>query len=202
MNRRALLHLTAALAASGCSVLPAVPYTQRRDWPILVPPPDPLPPRAGAPVLLVRSVVAAPGLDRRGLIALQPDGSLHVDFYEQWAVPPAEGAGAGLQTWLAASGVFAAVVASGSGVPADLVLEAELTRFWADPGVGMAYASLALVLVDRRHGAARVRLQRTVSGQARLDGKDAPALAHAMLAALADSFTQTTQILASIVGPS
>jgi cholesterol transport system auxiliary component len=198
MNRRWLLQLAAALAASGCSVLPAVPYTQRRDWPILVPPPDPLSPRAGAPVLLVRSVVAAPGLDRRGLIALQPDGSLHVDFYEQWAVPQAEGVGAALQAWLAASGLYAAVIASGSGLTPDLSLEAGLTRFWADPGAGTAEASLALVLLDRRRGATRVRLQRTVSGQARLEGKDAPAFAHGMLAALADTFAQATQALGAV----
>jgi ABC-type uncharacterized transport system auxiliary subunit len=194
-----LLGAGLALAASGCSVLPTVPYTQRRDWPILVPPPAALAPRASGPVLLVRSVTAAPGLDGRGLLTMQADGSMHSDFYEQWAVPPADGVEAALQTWLAGSGLFGAVIASGSRLPADLVLEAELMQFWAEPAAGRADAALALVLLDQRRGASRVRLQRNVAGQAPLAGADAPAVAHATLAALADAFAQTTQALAGAV---
>ena len=44
----------------------------------------------GGRVLLVRTMRPAPGLEARGLQWLQRDGSVHVDFYEQWAVPPAQ----------------------------------------------------------------------------------------------------------------
>jgi ABC-type uncharacterized transport system auxiliary subunit len=197
MRRRGLLAAGVGIGVAGCSVLPATPYTQRRDWPILVPRPDPVPPRARGPVLLVRTVTAAPGIDRRGLLTLQPDGSMHVDFYEQWAVMPADGVEAALRDWLAGSGIFSAVISSGSRLVPDLVLEATLTRFWGDPGAGHADAALALVLLDQRQGGSRVRLQRTVTGQAPLAGGDAPAVAHAVLAALADVFAQTAQALAT-----
>jgi ABC-type uncharacterized transport system auxiliary subunit len=195
VRRRALLGAVVGLA--GCSVLPAVPYTQRRDWPIMVPRPDPLPPNPRGPVLLVRAVTPAPGLDRRGLLTMQPDGSMRVDFYEQWAVLPAEGVEEALRQWLAGSGLFSAVVSSGSTLTPDLLLEPTLTRFWADPGAFHADAALALVLLDRRRGGTHVRLQETIRGQAPLAGNDAPAAAHAILAALADVFAQTAQALAA-----
>jgi cholesterol transport system auxiliary component len=199
MRRRAVLGIGVGLAAvAGCSVLPTVPYTQRRDWPILVPRPDPLPLRAHGPVLLVRTVTAAPGLDRRGLQTMLPDGSMHVDFYEQWAVAPADGVEAALQAWLAGSGLYSAVIGSGSRLSADLVLEGTLTALWGDPAAGHADAALALVLLDQRRGATKVRLQQTITGQAPLTGADAPAVAHATLAALADVFAQATQALAGV----
>jgi ABC-type uncharacterized transport system auxiliary subunit len=119
------------------------------------------------------------------------------DFYEQWAVPPAEGVDAALQSWLAGSGLFAAVVTPGSRLSSDLVLEAELTQFWAEPAAARADAALALVLLDTRRGGARVRLQRTVTGHAPLAGADAPAVAHGTIAALADAFAQTALALAA-----
>jgi cholesterol transport system auxiliary component len=183
---------------AGCSVLPAAPYTQRRSWPILVPRPDPLPARQHGPVLLVRDVSAAPGLDRRGLQTMQPDGSLRVDFYEEWTVAPAEGVQAALQQWRAASGLYSAVVSPGSRLQADLALEGDLTRFWADIGNHQAEVALALVLLDLRRGGTRIRLQQTFAAEAPLGGPEAPAVAHAILAALAAAFTRATQALASV----
>ena len=105
MRRRWLLAGVAALA--GCSLLPQTPYVQRRDWPLDVRRAvRGRRGRAGA-VLLVRSVRAAPGLEARGLQWLQPDGSVHVDFYEQWAVPPAQAVEDDLRQWLADAGLFA-----------------------------------------------------------------------------------------------
>ncbi|MBS0561592.1 MAG: membrane integrity-associated transporter subunit PqiC [Proteobacteria bacterium] len=199
MRRRGLLAagLAGALAA-GCSVLPAAPYPQRRDWPILAARPNPLPPRPRGPVLLVRSVTPAPGLDRRGLQVLQPDGSMQVDFYEQWAVAPADGVEAALREWLAGSGLYAAVVAPGSRLSPGLALEAELQQFWADPGAGVARVALAVVLLDLRPGATKVRLQRTIAATAPLGGTAPPDVARAILAALAEALGQTERALAAV----
>ena len=101
---------------------------------------------------------------------LQRDGSLHVDFYEQWAVPPAQAVENDLRQWLADSGRFSAVVAPGSRLNADLVLEGELDTFVADPNTGMARVALALVLIDQRQGSTTVLLQRTVTAEVRLAG--------------------------------
>ena len=106
MRRRWVLAGVAALA--GCSLLPQTPYVQRRDWPLDVRRPvgGAAPGRDGR-VLLVRSVRAGPGLEARGLQWLQRDGSVHVDFYEQWAVPPAQAVEDDLRQWLADAGLFA-----------------------------------------------------------------------------------------------
>ena len=75
-RRRMMGGMTAALATalvgSGCSVLPSQPYLQRRDWPMVVRRPATLPSRPGGRVLLVRTVEAGPGLERRGLQTLSP----------------------------------------------------------------------------------------------------------------------------------
>ena len=44
--------------------------------------------------------------------------------------PPAQAVEDGLRQWLAATGLFGAVLAPGSRLAADLVLEGDLTAFW------------------------------------------------------------------------
>ncbi len=197
MNRRGLLAGLALLG--GCSVLPKVPYEPRRDWPLTAHRPSALPPRSRGPVLLVRTMSAAPGLDRRGLQWLLPDGSVHVDFYEQWSVPPAQAVETALRQWLAESGLFAAVVGPGSRLRADLVLESELTTLIADPQRHLAQAAIALVLIDRRAGRDAVLLQRTVSADAPLTGRTPPALVAGLRSAVGAVLQQAEQIIAQVL---
>ena len=58
---------------------------------------------------------------------------------------------------------FRAVVAPGSRLNADFVLEAELDAFIADLNAGAARVALALVLLDQGKGSTKVLLQRTES---------------------------------------
>jgi cholesterol transport system auxiliary component len=194
MNRRGLLGGVAALG--GCSLLPQAPYVQKRDWPLDVRRDAALPPRRGGRILLVRNVQAAPGLEQRGLQWLQRDGSLHVDFYEQWAVPPAEAVADDLRRWLADAGLFGAVVAAGSRLNADFVLEGEVNTFMADLRTDTARASLAIVLYDQRPNPTRLLLQKTESAEVKLAGTDAPALAEGMKAALVEVLRRTEQEVA------
>lgn len=113
LSRRYVLLGAAGLA--GCSVLPKTPYVEQTQWPLIVKRPETFPRRANGRVLAVRDVTPAPGLDQRGLQWLLPNGSVHVDFYNQWAVPPAQAVTTDLQQWLAASGLFSAVVGGGGG---------------------------------------------------------------------------------------
>jgi ABC-type uncharacterized transport system auxiliary subunit len=221
--------LSTALGGSGCSVLPGQPFLQRRDWPLVVRRPGELPeaspaeltggapggvsgrsrgePRVTLPsrpdgrVLLVRTVQAGPELATRGLQTLQQDGSLNTAFYEEWAVPPADGIDDDLRRWLADSGRFAAVLAPSSRMTADLVLEAELVAMHADLGSMTARAALALVLIDQRPSGARIRLQRTEAAAVKLEGTDPPAQVRAQLAAVAAVLRQTETALADAVRP-
>lgn len=189
MKRRWLLVGGAALG--GCSILPQQPYLQRRDWPLDVRRPQALPPRPRGPVLLVRSVRAASGLEQRGLQWLRNDGSVHVDFYEQWAVPPAQAVEDDVRRWLADAGLFSAVLAPGSRLNADLVLEGELDAFVADLNAGTARMALALVLLDQRKNETKVLLQKTETAEVKLAGTDPPAIVDAMKAALVEVLRQT-----------
>jgi len=189
MKRR--LVLGAALGATACSVLPSQNYLERRNWPMAVTRETVLPPRPGGRVLLVRSIQAGPELATRGLQVIQADGSVKSEFYEQWAVPPADGVDDDLRRWLAASGLFGAVIAPGSRLTADLVLEGELTALNADLRTRTARMALALTLIDQHPTPARVLMQRTEAEAAPLDGVDPPALARAQLAAVQAVLRQT-----------
>jgi ABC-type uncharacterized transport system auxiliary subunit len=160
-----------------------------------------LPSRPDGRVLLVRTVQAGPELATRGLQTLQQDGSLNTAFYEEWAVPPADGIDDDLRRWLADSGRFAAVLAPSSRMTADLVLEAELVAMHADLGSMTARAALALVLIDQRPSGARIRLQRTEAAAVKLEGTDPPAQVRAQLAAVAAVLRQTETALADAVRP-
>lgn len=195
MRRRGLLAGAAAL--TGCSVLPQQPYTQKRDWPLLARRPVALPPPTGGKVLLVRSIQAAPGLRVRGLQWKLPDGSLHIDYYEQWAVPPAQAVEDALRLWLADAGLFAAVVGPGTLAPANMTLEGELTEFQGDPEFGIARAALALVLLDNRPQSVRVLLQKTESATAPLTSQQPSAVVQGLQAALVGMLGQAEQDIAN-----
>jgi ABC-type uncharacterized transport system auxiliary subunit len=183
MRRRAWLAGVAALG--GCSVLPQRPYLEKRDWPLEAHRGATVTARPGAPVLLVRTLRAAPGLEARGLQSLQPDGSVRVDPYEVWSVPPAEAVEDQMRRWLAASGLFAAVLAPGSRAHADLVLEGELLTLIADPAHGATRAALGVVMLDVRPAAAKLRLQAEIRAEAPLTAVTGPGVAQSGCAALA-----------------
>jgi ABC-type uncharacterized transport system auxiliary subunit len=184
MRRR--LFLTGAAALGGCSLLPQTPYVQRRNWPLVVQRDVVMPARPHGKVLLVRNFRAGPGLEARGMQWLMPDGSLHVDFYEQWAVPSAEAVEDDVRRWLAASGLFAAVIAPGSRAAADYVLEGELETFIAERDAHVARVRLAMVLLDQRPGPIKVLLQKTEVGEATLASGEPQAIAEGMRAAIVE----------------
>lgn len=184
MTRRLLLG--AVLSLAGCSVLPATPYVQRHDWPLVVRRPGSLPARQGGQVLLVRTMRAAPGLEVRGLLSILADGSIATDFYEEWAVPPDEAIEDDLRRWLADAGTFAAVLAPGSRLPADLVLESELTALWFDRRSGNVRVALAVVLIAPTATRARVLLQQSFAADTRPASPDAAAIVAAMRQALTE----------------
>ena len=183
MRRRWLLAGPAALGA--CSILPARPYLEKRSWPLDVRRPVALPPRPGGKVLLVRTLRAAPGLEARGLEVVERDGSIHTDFYEEWAVPPADAVEDSLRRWLAASGLFSAVLAPGSRLRADWALEGELQSLLATPAQGSSRAALGLVLIDLAPSPARVLVQADETAEAPLEGTAPPQIAASGRAAVA-----------------
>ena len=106
-----------------------------------------------------------------------------------------------LRRWLAASGLFAAVVDTGSRATADLVLEGELEALNAElaqhDGAGGAVAGVGR---PAQRGA-RILLQRTEAASVKLEGTDPPGLARAQLAAVEAMLRQTEIDLANALRP-
>jgi cholesterol transport system auxiliary component len=170
--RRRFLPLPLAALAGACSVLPSRPYREVQRYALLPERPRREPPARRGPVLLLRSVRAAPGMDARGLRILGAGGQVDTEFYNEWAAPPVELVEEAMRQWLSASGLFAAVVAPGSRLRAGLVLEGELLRLQAEPRAGLARAGIAALLLDepRDGGQARILGQFTPEGTAPLAG--------------------------------
>ena len=191
MKRRMLL--AAPLALAGCSL--ERPYAERRQWPLVARRGRVDQARRGAPVLLVRGLRAGPGLEVRGLQSLQADGSIRTEFYEEWAAPPAEGVEEALRGWLAESGLFSAVIASGSRVEADQVLEGELTGLWTVPATRQAHIALGITVLVQNPAAVRVRLQRRFTAEVPMAGTSAREAVEAQSAALAAVLAQVEAAL-------
>ena len=172
-RRRPLLLAFSAVGGASCSVLPSRPYREVQRYALAPERPRREPPAKRGPVLLLRSVRAAPGMDSRGLRIVGAGGQVDTEFYNEWAAPPVELVEEAMRQWLAASGLFAAVVAPGSRLRPGLVLEAELLRLQAEPRAGLARAGLAALLLEEPRDAsqqARILGQFTPEGTAPLPG--------------------------------
>lgn len=196
MTLRRTLLIAPLLAA--CSVLPDRPFVETRRFPL-----DPR--RSGAArtgrarrTLLVRTIRAGAGMETRNLRTIRPDGTESLDFYAEWAAPPAEAAEQALRRWLLDSRLFSAILAPGSRLTPDFVMEGELTRLAAIQGEGVARAELTLLLIDERRGS-RLVGQLVSSGTAPLaSGTAAPTAeqaAEAMTAALGNALGSLEQAL-------
>lgn len=197
MTRRRLILIAPAVLAA-CSVLPDRPYVPTERFPLE-------PRRTGAPVarrgrrtLLLRTLRAGAGLETRNLRVLRPDGTVQVDFYAEWAALPAEGAEQALRRWLIDSRLFSAILAPGSRLNPDFIMEGELTTLIADQGQGVARAELTLLLIDERNGS-RLVGQLVSEGTAPLPGGTEPPTADqaasAMTAALGNAFVSLERAL-------
>ncbi|CAH0225195.1 ABC-type transport auxiliary lipoprotein family protein [Roseomonas sp. CECT 9278] len=195
MMHRRLLLVVPLLA--GCSVLPDRPYVETRRFP-LEPRRPPGAEGAARRSLLVRTIRAGAGMETRNLRTIRPDGTENLDFYAEWAAPPAEAAEQALRRWLIDARLFAAILAPGSRVTPDYVLEGEITQLAAVQGEGRARAELTLLLVDERNGS-RLVGQMVSSGTAPLaSGTAAPTpdqAAEAMGAALGSALSSLEQAL-------
>lgn len=194
MHRRLLL---IAPLLAGCSVLPDRPYVETRRFPLEPRRPPGAEGRARR-TLLVRTIRAGAGMETRNLRTIRPDGTESLDFYAEWAAPPADAAEQALRRWLIDARLFSAILAPGSRVTPDYVLEGEITQLAAVQGEGRARAELTLLLVDERNGS-RLVGQMVSSGTAPLaSGTAAPTpdqAAEAMSAALGNALASLEQAL-------
>jgi len=202
MKRRLVLLTPLALGAC-TTLLPVQKYIPRVNWPLEPAPPAQNAANPAGPVLLVRDIQAAPGLDQQGVQSLAADGSLNVDYYNLWAVDPADAVTQALVTWTMASGDFSAVISPGSRLTAGLILEGELTELVADMNAGQARAVLTLVVIKNSGSLAAASLplaQERITGTAPLQGSTPAAQVAAQTAALANALGQAVALVTRYAG--
>ncbi len=201
MRRRLVLALGLPVLVGGCSVFPDRPAVPVRRFQLAPRRPEARVAPAGAPVLLLRRVRGVPGLQELGLRRARRDGSFDIAPYDEWLAPPGDLAEAALRGWLAASGLFSAVVAPGSRAEASLVLEGQLTVLEAVPFAREARAGLSVLLLREEGAGTRVLGSLEVSGAAPMAADaEAPAEAAAMNAALGAAFSELEAALGARVG--
>jgi cholesterol transport system auxiliary component len=108
-------------------------------------------------------VRVAPPFERQRFIYRTAEASFESDFYRQFAVPPGALVREITRTWLAASGLFAAVVDRGGEVAPDWWLEAEVQSLYADLRRGTTPSAVLGVefrLLDARSRELEVAFQR------------------------------------------
>jgi ABC-type uncharacterized transport system auxiliary subunit len=125
---------------------------------------DPVP--GGAGVLEMGRVGVASPFERQRFIYRTAETSFASDFYRQFESPPGALVRAATRDWLAASGLFSAVLDRGGEVAPDWWLEAEVQSLYADLREGTTPSAVLGVefrLLDARSRAPELAFQRRYS---------------------------------------
>jgi cholesterol transport system auxiliary component len=193
--KRRLIVVAPVLLAGCASLLPKQKYIPQVSWPLNPQPPVVTPANEAGKVVLLRDLNPGPGMSNQGIQTLQADGSVVSSFYNQWAVAPADAAAEVLANWLTASGAFSAVVAPGSRLSANLIVEGEFSELFSDLGAHQAKAVLTLVVIQNLSGNTRPLAQQRIIGTAPLSGTDYASQVAAQNAALANAMQQAVGLI-------
>jgi cholesterol transport system auxiliary component len=148
------------LLALGCSLSQPVPQPERfvlraeRTGAAL--------PGGGGVLELERVRVAAP-FERQRFMYRSAEASFQSDFYRQFQSPPGVLVREATRDWLAASGLFDAVLDRGGPPAPDWLLQGEVHALYADLRQGVAPTAVLEVefrLLDARSAAREVRFRR------------------------------------------
>jgi cholesterol transport system auxiliary component len=142
-----LLAAPFGLCLTGCLSRPALVH---QDF-ALQTPAAAAPASAGQGVLAVQPVEVSPLFASRALVYRTGPNTYETDPYAGFLVAPGDALGIPIRAYLANSGVFANVVASGSPLKASQLLQVQATELYGDfrqPGQPAADLSLRLVLVN------------------------------------------------------
>ncbi len=162
-RRAALGALSALVAALACSFSQPVPRPARY---VLVAERGGAPLPGGAGVLEIGRVGVASPFERQRFIYRTSETAFASDFYRQFATPPGGLVRGATRDWLAASGLFNAVLDRGGEVAPDWRLEAEVQSLYADLREGTTPSAVLGVefrLLDARSRAPEVTFQRRYS---------------------------------------
>jgi ABC-type uncharacterized transport system auxiliary subunit len=122
----------ALLLLSGCVGALKSEYPERRFYTLAAERPGSAAAPAKESVLRVRRFTASKVSEGSELVTRKAEAEYETDFYNAFFVPPATQLTEQSQRWLSSSGLFSAVVGTGSSLPETHVLEGNLVALYAD----------------------------------------------------------------------
>ncbi|HVE41424.1 MAG TPA: hypothetical protein VNM14_16135 [Planctomycetota bacterium] len=124
--------LVLLLAATGCVGALKSEYPERRVYTLSAERPGSAAAPAKDGVLRVRRFTASKLSEGNELVSRTGEAEYETDFYNAFFAPPAAQLTEQAQRWLGASGLFSAVVGTGSTIPESHVLEGNLIALYYD----------------------------------------------------------------------
>lgn len=147
--------------SSGCVSALKSDYPERRFYTLSAQRPGDAAAPAKDGVLRVRRFSASKLSEGNELVTRTSETEYETDFYHAFFSPPATQLTEQAHRWLGASGLFSAVVGSGSSVPETHVLEGNLVALHADERQSTAVLELQFMLVKVSSEPTAVLFQKT-----------------------------------------
>ena len=124
--------LALLVLSTGCVGALKSEYPERRFYTLGAERPGAAAAPAKDGVLRIRRFTASKASEGSELVTRKADAEYETDFYNAFFVPPATQLTEQTQRWLASSGLFSAVVGTGSSLPESHVMEGNLVALYAD----------------------------------------------------------------------